>query len=113
MLSFAKSNVQRAIPAAVFVTVVLGAQAQAGSIQDVFVISMENHNWTQPASQSNPQQIFGNPAAPYINSLVTPGTPNAALTSFANNYQNSGVGISPVRTELHLGRSRVESRRPQ
>jgi hypothetical protein len=30
------------------------ASAQAGTIQTVFVIAMENHNWTQPASQSSP-----------------------------------------------------------
>jgi hypothetical protein len=70
-------------------------QAHAGAIKTVFVISMENHNWTQPASETNPQQIFGNPAAPYINSLVTPGNPNAAQVSYASNYQNAGVGIHP------------------
>jgi hypothetical protein len=33
---------------------------------------MENHNWTQPANQSTGgiQQIFQNPNAPFINSLV-------------------------------------------
>ena len=36
----------------------------------VFVIAMENHNWTQPGTQTSPQQIFLNPAAPFINSLV-------------------------------------------
>jgi phosphatidylinositol-3-phosphatase len=41
-------------------------------IKTVFVIAMENHNWTQPANQfSGPiQQIFQNPNAPFINSLV-------------------------------------------
>src|SRR3982750_4361963 len=69
--------------------------APAAPIQTVFVIAMENHNWTQPASQTSPNQIFGNPAAPYINSLVTPGNPNAAHVSYASNYQNVGVGIHP------------------
>ena len=71
------------------------AQAQAGAIQTVFVIAMENHNWTQPGTQTSPGQIFGNPAAPFINSLVTPGNPNAAQTSYASNYLNSGVGVHP------------------
>jgi hypothetical protein len=45
----------------------------------VFYIDMENHNWTQPASDTTaPNQVFGCPAAPYINSLVTPDNPNAA-----------------------------------
>jgi phosphatidylinositol-3-phosphatase len=69
--------------------------AYAGQIKTVFVIAMENHNWVQPASQTSPGQIFGNPAAPYINSLVTPGNPNAAQTSYASNYLNAGAGIHP------------------
>jgi len=73
----------------------LAWQAHADPIQTVFVISMENHNWTQPSSQTSPGQILGNPAAPYINSLVTPGNPNAAQTSYASNYQNAGVGVHP------------------
>jgi hypothetical protein len=46
--------------------------ASAEEIKKVFVIAMENHNWTQPANQftGNIQQIFQNPAAPFINSLV-------------------------------------------
>jgi len=69
--------------------------AQAATIQTVFVIAMENHNWSQPASQTSPGQILNNPAAPYINSLVTPGNPNAAQTSYASNYRNAGTGIHP------------------
>ncbi len=62
-------------------------------IQTVFVIAMENHNWTQPTPGSSPQQIFGNVAAPYINSLVTPGNPNAAQVSYGTRYFNAGVGV--------------------
>jgi hypothetical protein len=85
----------KGLVAGVLATVSLTVTAQAGTIQTVFVIAMENHNWTQPASQTSPAQIFGNPAAPYINSLVTPGNPNAAQVSFASNYQNTGTGIHP------------------
>ena len=42
-----------------------------------------------------PQQLFGNPAAPYLNSLVTPGNPNAADVSYASNYQNVSPGLHP------------------
>jgi hypothetical protein len=44
----------------------------AQQIKTVFVIAMENHNWTQPANQftGGIQQIFQNPNAPFINSLV-------------------------------------------
>src|SRR5215469_9318761 len=52
-------------------------------IKTVFYIDMENHNWTQPANDPNaPEQIFGNPAAPYINSLVTQGNANAKEVSY-------------------------------
>jgi len=54
--------------------------AGAEEIKTVFVIAMENHNWTQPANQfsGNIQQIFQNPAAPFINSLVD-GTATAVI----------------------------------
>ena len=48
------------------------AGAKAQEIKTVFVIAMENHNWTQPANQftGEIQQVFQNPNAPFINSLV-------------------------------------------
>jgi len=87
------------------------AMADSG-LGDVFVIDMENHNWSQPngniASISGTtynggtigttiQQIFNNPAAPYINSLVTPGNANAAQVSWASNYTavTPSVSIHP------------------
>ena len=66
--------------------------ARAGSI---FVIAMENHNLTQPATITSPQPILGNPAAPYLNSLMTPGNPNAIQTSAALVYRNAGIGVHP------------------
>jgi len=46
--------------------------ASASDIKTVFVIALENHNWTQPANQftGGIQQIYQNPNAPFINSLV-------------------------------------------
>jgi len=46
--------------------------ASAQEIKTVFVIAMENHNWTQPAIQftGGIQQIYQNRNAPFINSLV-------------------------------------------
>jgi phosphatidylinositol-3-phosphatase len=64
-------------------------------VGDIFVIALENHNFTQPGTQTSPQQILGNPAAPFINSLLTPGNPNAAQVSFATAYYNSGTGVHP------------------
>jgi hypothetical protein len=61
----------------------------------VFVIAMENHNFTQPPTQTNPPQILGNPAAPFMNSLITAGNPNAAQVSYATAYFNAGLGVHP------------------
>jgi hypothetical protein len=59
--------------------------ADASDIKTVFVIALENHNWTQPASlPGGIQQIFQNPNAPFINSLVN-GTAVAWVNgSFVN-----------------------------
>src|SRR4029079_8872889 len=48
------------------------SNASAQQIKTVFVVAMENHNWTQPTNQftGGIQQIFQNPNAPFINSLV-------------------------------------------
>jgi phosphatidylinositol-3-phosphatase len=64
--------------------------ADGGPIKTVFVIAMENHNWTQPANQfSGPiQQIFQNPNAPYINSLVNGSNVASKQVAFAANYRN-------------------------
>jgi hypothetical protein len=71
------------------------ALAANGSLGDVFVIALENHNFTQPNTITSPQQLYGNPAAPYLNSLITPGNPNAAQVSYATNYTNAGNGVHP------------------
>src|SRR5712671_2578899 len=64
-------------------------------VKTVFVIAMENHNFKQPSPTSSPRQIFTNPAAPYINSLLTPGHPNAVQVSYATKYYNVGMGVHP------------------
>jgi phosphatidylinositol-3-phosphatase len=87
----------------------VGLTAAAQEVKTVFVIAMENHNWTQPANQfSGPiQQIFQNPNAPFINSLVN-GTATAVINghivnvsqqvAYATNYRNvlaTGGGNNP------------------
>lgn len=64
-------------------------------VGDVFVIALENHNLTQPNPMSSPEQILDNAAAPYLNSLMTPGNPNAAQVSYAKAYYNAGVNVHP------------------
>jgi hypothetical protein len=67
----------------------------ADPIKTVFYIDMENHNFTQPGTQTSPQQILGNPAAPYQNSLITPGNPDAAQVSYTSTYYNVAPGVHP------------------
>src|SRR5260370_3132118 len=69
--------------------------AQPAPAGDIFVIAMENHNFTQPIPASSPQQILANPAAPFINSLITPGNANAAQVSYATAYYNAGMHVHP------------------
>jgi phosphatidylinositol-3-phosphatase len=77
--------------------IVIASSAQAQQIGDVFYIALENHNFTQPSTvpTGTPEQLFKNPAAPFLNSLVTPGNPNAANVSFAGNYQNVSPNLHP------------------
>lgn len=82
------------------------------SIKTVFVIAMENHNWTQPANQfSGPiQQVFQNPNAPFINKLVN-GTAVATInghqvnisrqTAYATNYRNVLATASGNNPHVH------------
>ncbi len=81
------------------IAVFVGKTAMAEEVKTVFVIAMENHNWTQPANQftGGIQQIFQNPNAPFINSLVN-GTAVARVNgrevhiseqvAFATSYHN-------------------------
>lgn len=89
-----------------FTTTMLAASSHAGQIKTVFYIDMENHNRTDPnpsgvlnGTQVAPAQLMGNVAAPYLNSLMTPGNPNATQTSWASNYKsvlaNTGQHIHP------------------
>jgi phosphatidylinositol-3-phosphatase len=57
-----------------------GIAANAQQVKTVFVIALENQNWTQPANQftGRKQQIYKNPSAPFINSLVN-GTAAATI----------------------------------
>lgn len=84
---------------------------QAQEIKTVFVIAMENHNWTQPANQftGTIQQIYQNPNAPFTNSLVS-GTAFAIVggkvmnlseqTAYATAYHN--VLATPTGSNPHI-----------
>jgi hypothetical protein len=75
-------------------------------IGDVFYIYMENHNWTQPNGNIDPnsstiEQIKGNPAAPFINSLIDPNSPMSAQVSYTNNCYNVLATPSGNNPDIH------------
>ena len=86
--------------------------ARAQQIKTVFVIATENCNWTQPANQftGGIQQIYQNPNAPFVNSLVN-GTATAVIngsivnisekTAFASAYTNVLATASGNNPHLH------------
>jgi phosphatidylinositol-3-phosphatase len=93
--------------------------ANANPINTVFVVAMENHNWTQPSSDTSaPHQILNNINAPFINSIVNPSFSGGALNpqvmlfgapapisvnsqvSYATAYHN--VLATPSGANLHI-----------
>lgn len=69
--------------------------AAPSGVGDVFVIAFENHNLTQPINLWGKQQIQGNAAAPFMNSMMTSGNANAAQVSYAKAYYNVGIHTHP------------------
>jgi hypothetical protein len=88
------------------------SNSSAQEIKKVFVIAMENHDWVQPANQftGGIQQIFGNPAAPFINSLVN-GTATVVINrqevniseqvAYATNYHNVLATANGANPHIH------------
>jgi hypothetical protein len=64
-------------------------------VKTVFVIAMENHNWTQPSTTTSPQPIFMNAAAPFIKSLVNGTSGLSGQVAYAKNDLNAGAGVHP------------------
>src|SRR5260370_14630300 len=94
--------IRRGITLGVFALFALcSLNASAEHIKKVFVIAMENHNWTQPNNQfSGPiQQIFQNPNAPFINSLVN-GTAVATINGHQVNISNQVAYAANYRNVL-------------
>src|SRR5215467_4651958 len=101
----------RTLGVVALMTVFGSLSARAEEIKTIFVIAMENHNWTQPANQftGGIQQIYQNPNAPFINSLVN-GTAFANINgtivhisgqvSYATAYHN--VLATPAGTNPHI-----------
>ena len=81
----------RAFASAVLSLAVCCGAANADPINTVFVIAMENHNWTQPTSDTSaPHQIFNNTNAPFINSIVNSGFNGGALNPQVTLFGTAG-----------------------
>jgi phosphatidylinositol-3-phosphatase len=100
----------RMLSAFALLTTFSGLNAGAQEIKTVFVIAMENHNWTQPVQlPGNIQQVYQNPNAPFINSLVN-GTAFATVNgstvdiseqvAYASAYHN--VLATPSGNNPHI-----------
>ncbi|MGH7042031.1 MAG: alkaline phosphatase family protein [Acetobacteraceae bacterium] len=86
----------RTTPLWLLLLAMLSGPAFAAPIRTVFVVAMENHNLVQPNLTEFLRQLLGNPAAPYLNSLVTPGNPNARYTAYAAHLSNAFSHGRPV-----------------
>jgi hypothetical protein len=60
-------------------------------IKTIFVIPLENHDLTQADPMGSPEQLLGNPACPYFNSLITPGNSNSVQTAWATHYFSCAI----------------------
>ena len=97
------------VGACAIAVLLVGNAASAHSLErigNVFYIYMENHNWTQPNGNVDPnsstiEQIKGNPAAPFINSLIDPNSPMAAQVSYTNNCYNVLATPSGMNPSIH------------
>ena len=107
----------------ILLTALGNSSVSAQEIKTVFVIAMENHNWTQPANQftGKTQQLFQNSNAPFINSLVN-GTAFVSVNgsrvqiskqvAYATAYHNvlvTGNGNETETTPIYILPSRTIS----
>lgn len=69
----------------------LTALATLKQIKTIFVIPLENHDLVQADPTGIPEQLQGNPACPYFNSLLTPGNSNAVQTAYATHYFSCAI----------------------
>ena len=77
------------------------AATPAKQVRTVFVIPLENRNWTQPASDDEaPPQLLGNPNAPFINSLVSGTSSLSRQVAYASAYHN--VLATPSGNNPHV-----------
>lgn len=98
--------------AAAFAIALVGLAAAPQQVKTVFVIALENHNWTQPANpfSGKHEQLYKNPAAPFLNSLVD-GTASAVINgatvkiseqvAYAASYHNALATSAGDNPHIH------------
>lgn len=92
----------RTLGLVVLLTMLGYSTASAEQIKTVFVIAFENHNWTQPTTvPGGIQQIFQNPNAPFINSLVDGTSAISPLVAYATAYHNVLATPSGNNPSIH------------
>jgi hypothetical protein len=81
----------------------VAASAAAQQVKTVFVVAIENHNWTQPDHkfEGKIQQIQGNPNAPFINSLVNGTSPISSQVAYASAYHNAMATADGDNPHIH------------
>jgi hypothetical protein len=87
--------------ASVYLSGLMVTAAHATQVGAIWYILIENRDFSN-SETSGGQEIWASPAAPYLNSLVTPGNPNAAQVSYCTCYHNvlsvfdgSGPSVHP------------------
>jgi len=98
---FRKGSLQLSLLTGICATGMMLAASHAAPLGTVFVIDLENRNFTAGTDTSGGSVVFGNAAAPYINSLITPGNPNAAQVSYAPCYHNVLATATGANPSIH------------
>ena len=75
--------------------------AQAQQVKTVFYILLENRNFTAGTDLSGGSVVAGNAAAPYLNSLITPGSANSAQVSYCTSYHHVLSTASGANPSIH------------
>ena len=70
-------------------------------VKTVFYILLENRNFTAGTDLTGGSVIAGNAAAPYLNSLITPGNVNAAQVSYCTAYHHVLSTASGSNPSIH------------
>jgi phosphatidylinositol-3-phosphatase len=70
-------------------------------VTTVFYILLENRNWSENEPAGGAQILGNTSAAPYFNSLVTPGNANAAQVSYCSCYHHVLALPTGALTSIH------------